>query len=99
MYLVTWTHVRDYDDWKAVFDTGESFRREFSCTGHEIFRDVDDPNQLTLFLEFPSRERAKSFLDDPRLQQKMDEAGVDQPPRSMFVNQTQQVDYRSRRAA
>ena len=99
MYLVMWTHVHDYDDWKAEFDTGEPLRREFGCTGHEIFRDVDDSNQLTLFLDFPSRERAKSFLEDPRLKQNMDRAGIDEPPRTMLVSQTQQVDYRHRRVA
>ncbi len=56
MYLVMWTHVRDYDDWKAVFDSGESVRVSHRCTGHDIYRDADDPNQLTLFLEFPSRD-------------------------------------------
>jgi quinol monooxygenase YgiN len=99
MYLVMWTHVRDYDDWKAVFDTGEPIRKEYLCTGHEIYRDVDDPNQLTVFLEFPSKARAKAFFDDPRLKEKMREAGVESEPRTMFVSQTQQTDYRRRRAA
>ena len=99
MYLVMWTHVRDYDDWKAVFDSGEPVRQEFHCTGHKIYRDVDDPNMLTVFLEFPSKDRAKAFADDPRLEKKMQESGVDSETRTMFVSQTQQVDYRSRRAA
>ena len=59
MYLVMWTHVRDYDDWKAVFDSGEPVRASYECIGHEIFRDVDDSNQLTVFLEFPSKEQAR----------------------------------------
>jgi hypothetical protein len=99
MYLVMWTHVRDYDDWKAVFDSGEPLRREYECSGHEIYRDLQDANQLTLFLEFPSRGKAQAFLDEPRLQRRMQEGGVDSEPRTMFVSQTQRVDYRSRRAA
>ena len=99
MYLVMWTHVRDYDDWKAVFDGGERVRQEYLCTGHEIYRDVDDPNMLTVFLEFPSKDRAKAFFDDPRLKGKMQESGVEGEVRTMYVNQTQQADYRSRRAA
>ena len=99
MYLVMWTHVRDYDVWKAVFDSGERVRREYLCSGHEIYRDVDDPNQLTLFLEFPSKGRAEAFLDDPGLKEKMRESGVDSEPQTMFVNQTQQTDYRSRHQA
>ena len=99
MYLVMWTHVRDYDDWKAVFDSGEPVRQEFHCTGHEIYRDVDDPNMLTVFLEFPSRERAKAFFDDPRLKEKLQESGADSETRTMFVSQTRRTDDRSRRAA
>ena len=99
MYLVMWSHVRDYDDWKPVFDSGEPVRASYGCTGHEIFRDVDDPKQLTIFLEFPSREKGEAFLADPRLKEKMAESGVDSEPRTMFVTQTQRVDYRSRRAA
>jgi hypothetical protein len=99
MYLVMWSHVRDYDDWKTVFDAGEQFRVGHGCTGHEIHRGVDDPNQLTIFLDFPSREKGEAFLADPQLKEKMAEAGVDSEPRTMFVTQTQRVDYRSRRAA
>ena len=78
---------------------GEPLRTGHGCTGHEIYRDIEDSNQLTVFLEFPSRERAQGFLDDPRLKEKMSEAGVESEPRTMFVTQTQRVDYRSRRAA
>lgn len=99
MYLVMWSHVRDYDDWKAVFDAGEPLRVGHGCTGHEIHRGVDDPNQLTIFLDFPSREQGEAFLADPLLKEKMAESGVDSEPRTMFVTQTQRVDYRSRQAA
>ena len=99
MYLVMWTHVRDYDDWKIAFDKGESLRTSHRCTGHEIFRDADDGNQLTVFLEFPSREAGEAFLADPELKEKMAGSGVDSEPRTMFVTQTQRTDYRGKRAA
>jgi len=99
MYLTMWTHVRDYDDWKTAFDAGEPLRTSHGCTGHEIYRSDDDPNQLTVFLEFPSRESGDAFLADPLLKEKMAEAGVEGEPRTMFVTQTQCVDYRSRKAA
>jgi hypothetical protein len=99
MYLVMWTHVRDYDDWKAAFDGGERLRREYRCTGHEIYRDVEDPQRLTVFLEFPSRERARSYFDDPRFEEQMREGGAEPGPRTMFVSQAQRTDYRLRRPA
>jgi hypothetical protein len=99
MYLVMWTHVRDYDDWKAVFDAGGEFRRDHGCTGHEIYRDGDDPNQLTVFLEFPGEEQAQGFRDAPLLKEKWRESGVDSEPRSAFVTRAEKTDYRDRRAA
>ena len=96
IYLVIWTRP-DYDDWKAVFDTGERVRKEYLCTGHEIYRDINDPNQLTVFLEFPSSGVPERF---ERATRGEDGRGRrESEPRAMFVNQTQQTDYRSRRQA
>ena len=99
MYLMMSTHVRDYDDWKTAFDKGEPLRTSHRCSGHEIYRDADDTNQLTVFLEFPSREAGEGFLGDPELKGRMAEAGIDSEPRTMFVNQMQRADYRSKQAA
>ena len=91
--------VRDYDDWKPVFDAGESVRTKHGFTGHVIYRGDDDANDLTIMLGFPSREAGDAFLADPELKERMAEAGVTAPPRTMWVTQTQCVDYRSRKAA
>lgn len=50
--------VRDYDDWKPVFDAGEAVRTRHGCTGHAIYRGGDDANDLTIMLDFPSRKAA-----------------------------------------
>jgi len=99
MYLVMQFTVRDYDDWKTMFDAGESLRTEHGCTGHEIFRSDDNANDLTIMLGFTSREAGEAFLADPELKKRMDEAGVVSEPRPMWVTQTQSVDYRSRAVA
>lgn len=99
MYLVIQHTIRDYDDWKPVFDAGEYVRTRHGCIGHEIFRGDDNANDLTIMLEFPSRSAGESFMADPELRQHMDEGGVTSEPRAMWVTQTQRVDYRSRKAA
>ena len=99
MYLVMQHKVRDYDDWKPVFDAGESTRTRHGCTGHEIYRDDDDANDLTIMLNFPSREAGEAFLVDPELKERLAEAGVLSKPRTMWATQTQCIDYRSRKAA
>jgi quinol monooxygenase YgiN len=99
MYLVMQNKVRDYDDWKPVFDAGEPLRTKHGCTGHEIYRSDDDANDLTIMLSFPNREAGDAFLADPELKERMAEAGVLSKPRTTWVTQTQRVDYRSRKAA
>jgi hypothetical protein len=99
MYLVMQQTVRDYDDWKPVFDAGEPVRTRHGCTGHEIYRGDDDANDLTIMLSFPSREAGEAFLTDPELRQRMDEAGVTASPRTTWLTQTQCVNYRDRKAA
>jgi len=98
MYLVMQQKVRDYDDWKPVFDAGQSLRAKHGCRGHEVFRSDDDPNDLTLMLDFPSREAGEAFLAEPELKERMGEAGVLAPPRTMWATQTACADYRSRAA-
>ena len=99
MYLVMQHSVRDYDDWKPVFDSGEAVRTKHRCTGHEIYRGQDDANAITVMLEFPSREAGDAFLSDPSLKEKTAEAGVVSAPQVMWMTQTQRVDYRNRKAA
>jgi hypothetical protein len=99
MYLVMQHTVRDYDDWKLVFDANQSVRTKHRAKGHEIFRGADNANDLTIMVDFPSREAGEAFLADPELRQRMDEAGVVSKPQTMWLTQTQRVDYRSRKAA
>lgn len=71
--------VTDYDKWKAVFDTfpptagGALFAR--------VNRSVDDPNLIAVVAGFETLEAAQSFLDNPELKEKMEEAGVAGEPR------------------
>jgi len=99
MHLVLQHTVRDYDDWKPVFDAGEPVRTRHGCTGYEIYRGDDEANDLTIMLDFPSRDAGEAFMADPELRQHMDEAGVTSEPRTMWVTQTQCVNYRDRKAA
>jgi len=54
-------------------------RTRHRCAGHQIFR--GDANDLTVMLEFPSREAGDAFSADLELRQHVDEAGVVSEPR------------------
>jgi hypothetical protein len=57
-YIVTRIQVGDYDAWKPMFDQdGPGARRE--ALGHRVLRNVDDPNEVYVFIEFATREHAE----------------------------------------
>lgn len=53
--------VRNFDEWKAVFDKFDRFRAEKGMRAYRMARLVDDPNQVTVDLDFDSREDALAF--------------------------------------
>jgi hypothetical protein len=56
------THaVRDYDEWKQMFDSDPLGREESGVRGHRILQAVDDPNDVTIELDFDTADRAESL--------------------------------------
>jgi hypothetical protein len=54
-------HVRDFDTWKEVFDKFEAFRAEQGVRSYRVSRQVEDPDQVTVDLDFDSVEDATAF--------------------------------------
>jgi hypothetical protein len=68
-FIITRIHVGDYGAWKPMFDQDRPRARE-NATSQRVFRSVDDPNHVFIFLEFPS-------VDDAReAQRRLLESGV-----------------------
>ena len=99
MYIIVQHTVRDYDAWKRVFDEHEAVRREHGAAGHQLYRGADDPNEVTIVNQFPSREQAEAFAADPSLKEAMERGGVISEPRITWARETEDVDYRQTRAA
>lgn len=69
--------VADYAKWRPFFDEDEPRRRSGGATGvNHVYRDVDDPNTITIVLEWDTAENARTFMDDPALREVMQKAGV-----------------------
>jgi hypothetical protein len=58
-YMLTRVQVDDYEAWKSMFDT-DPFGIRTSAKGHRILRSVEDPNELSLSVEFASADDAKA---------------------------------------
>jgi heme-degrading monooxygenase HmoA len=99
MILIVQHTVRDYDAWKPVFDEHQAVRTRHGATGHELYRSVDDPNDITVVNHFPSKEQAEAFAADPSLKEAMERGGVTSELRVSWVRETEAVDYRLSKAA
>ena len=99
MFIVVQHTVRDYDAWKTVFDEHQSVRAKYGSLGHTIYRDADNPDDVTIFSQFESRARAEEFARDPSLAEAMERGGVIGEPRIMWVEEADAASYASRRAA
>ena len=73
--------VADFDKWKPAYEEHGAVRKSHGCTGTEVLRDIDDPNEVLVVTQWPDRKAAKAFRDDPSLKEAMQNAGVISPPR------------------
>jgi hypothetical protein len=80
-------HVKDFALWKKVYDSQLSFRKSSGELSDQIFRDVSDPQKLTLMFKWNSVENAQKFAQSPELKAAMEKAGVDGPPTVSFLNE------------
>jgi hypothetical protein len=53
--------VKDFEAWKAAFDKFERFRAEKGVRAYRIARLVDEPNMVTIDLDFDSLDDATAF--------------------------------------
>lgn len=81
VYLTIRAKVTDFAKWRSVFDESEGLRRAAGSTGlNHVYRDVDDPNTVTLMLEWDNTDNAHKFMNDPALRERQQKAGVVGPP-------------------
>ena len=74
-------------------------RAKYGCRGHTIYRDAGKPNEVTIVMEYESRERADEFLRDPSLAEAMERGGAISEPRAMWVEKAESTSYAERLAA
>jgi quinol monooxygenase YgiN len=82
--------VRDYADWKAEFDNFAEFRKSHGEQSYRVLHPSEDPNDLVLFFEWDSTEKAETFLASSELKSAMQRAGVTEEPTIQFLNEVAQ---------
>jgi hypothetical protein len=86
IYLSVRHTVADYAKWRPYFDADESKRRASGSTGVQyVYRDLANPNDITVVLEWDNPENVQKFVHDPALAETMKTAGVMGAPEARFL--------------
>lgn len=73
--------VTDFETWLVTYKEHGAVRDQLGCTGDEILRDEQDPNEVLVLTHWPSAAAAHQFVSDPSLPEAMQKAGVISEPR------------------
>ena len=79
--------VKDFAAWKIVFDSSAGMRTSNGGISTQIFRDVSDPNKLTVINKWNSLANAQKFAHSPELKASMEMAGIVGQPNISFLNE------------
>ena len=79
--------VNDYVEWKKGFDEAADFRTDSGVRSSLALQEADDPNMVTVLLEWDSLNQAREFADSPRLKDAMGRSGVQGVPCFYFLNE------------
>jgi len=60
-YLLARHGVKDYAQWKTVFDEHAEKRRELGSKGGRIFRNSERPNEILVLTEWGDLSKAREF--------------------------------------
>ncbi|PXF31608.1 hypothetical protein WH50_08850 [Pokkaliibacter plantistimulans] len=65
IFLLCRNRVTDFYQWKSVFDTMSTERRHAGMHLLNLWRTVDEPNNVFFLLRLDDVEKARSLLSDP----------------------------------
>jgi len=57
--------VADFEEWKAVFDAQTDACRAAGLRLRNLWRNVEDPNNVFFLFEVESVDKARAFISDP----------------------------------
>ena len=77
--------VKEFGAWKQAYDAFNAERKTMGVTDHGVYQADGNPNDVTIYHQFESMDKAKAFVGSPRLQEVMKSAGVMGEPDLWFT--------------
>jgi len=85
--------VANFENWKKVFDDMGATRAKHGWLGHEVLRDAQDPNLVTIVNHVKDVASAKAYGGSPDLKAGMEKAGVISAPDVTFLEEVETRTY------
>ena len=79
--------VKDFADWKKVFDGHAGAQKGTGLTNPKVFRSVGDTNETVILFDVADVASAKTFGTSPELKAAMRSAGVLDEPTLYLVEE------------
>ena len=78
-------HVKDFAEWKKVYDSVSGLRASWGALSDQVFHDVSDPNKVTILVKWNTLANAQKWAQSPELKAAMEKAGVMGQPVVSFL--------------
>lgn len=72
--------MEDFEKWRSTFHDNEAYRTEHGERGYQVFRSVEDPNEVVVLFEWDENEDPRTFFESEEMRETMAEAGLTGPP-------------------
>lgn len=79
--------VEDFEKWHRGYSEAGDYRKENGVEADGVHQAVDDPNDVTIFHDFPDYASAQAFMGRDDLKQRMGEIGVTGEPMVWITEQ------------
>jgi hypothetical protein len=86
MHVLVHHKVKDYPEWKKIFDGHAMIRQKSGSGGGHLFRRSGDSNDLFILFEWDTPGNAKKFFESDDLKNVMSRAGVIGRPDVHFLD-------------
>jgi hypothetical protein len=83
--LIVQHKVRNYADWRPVFDAHKSSQTEGGLANGRVYRRAEDPNDVAVLFEVTNLAKARALMAGENLKATMQKAGVLGAPTVHFI--------------
>jgi hypothetical protein len=84
-YLLVRHKVREYHEWKRVFDTHKDAQRDAGLRIEKVMRNLYEPNEVFLLFEVMDLARARGFVSSSEVSDAQTQSGVVDKPDIYFL--------------